>query len=641
MNDILYTVHVDGTDKKFKKGTTYQEIARTYQQEYQHDIVLVFVDGRLQELFKTLETDCELKFVTTADPLGYKSYRRSMSLMLVKAIYDVTEHKNIDKVRIHYSVSKGYYCTIEGNIDLTQEFLDRVESRMRAMVEMDLPIRKKSVHTDDAIAMFGQHGMHDKEELFRYRRVSKVNLYSINEFEDYYYGYMLYSTGYLKYFKLYLYDEGFVIQMPVMNEPEAVPPFEPQNHLFRVLQESTKWGDIQGIETVGDLNDKITKSDVNELVLVQEALQEEKKTGLIRMGEYKYWATALAQVYQIEQKDHGETMDSQLASIYIRNLIRNSISDDIYYEAFYNPLGECILFGMNEPEEMEKILLKLNDIAKESKRVMKIKAAIGVGKIKDELIKVKESFEEAKEALSYRKMSQDGDVIYMEDIDKSEQVILLFDEKAQDKLFTAVKFGKEEDIHAVIRKMKEYLIKADMSSNSYQAYSMSVINALLVFARQQDLEIEEVFDGIPNYLEIMQKYASADTFMEWLEEQCIRLNANQGRERENKAKGIIEEAKQKIQEEFGDPDIGLEKIAAEVGLTQTYFSSLFKKETGMSFVEYLTDTRMKEAMRLLKETSEKIYVVAQKVGYLESGYFSHVFKKKYGMSPIQCRRQGQ
>ena len=276
MNDILYTVHVDGTDKKFKKGTTYQEIARTYQQEYQHDIVLVFVDGRLQELFKTLETDCELKFVTTADPLGYKSYRRSMSLMLVKAIYDVEEHKNIDKVRIHYSVSKGYYCTIEGNIDLTQEFLDRVESRMRAMVEMDLPIRKKSVHTDDAIAMFGQHGMHDKERLFHYRRVSRVNIYSLNEFEDYYYGYMVPSAGYLKYFKLYLYDEGFVIQMPVMNEPEAVPPFEPQNHLFRVLQESTKWGDIQGIETVGDLNDKITKSDVNELVLVQEALQEEK-----------------------------------------------------------------------------------------------------------------------------------------------------------------------------------------------------------------------------------------------------------------------------------------------------------------------------------------------------------------------------
>ena len=82
MNEVLYTVRVDGTDRKIKKGTTYREIARAYQAEYPHDIVLVFVDGRLQELFKTLEKDCELRFVTTADPLGYKSYRRSMSLML-------------------------------------------------------------------------------------------------------------------------------------------------------------------------------------------------------------------------------------------------------------------------------------------------------------------------------------------------------------------------------------------------------------------------------------------------------------------------------------------------------------------------------------------------------------------------------
>lgn len=276
MNEVFYIVQVGDCDRKFREGTTYLDIAKEYQHEYEHDIVLVFVDGRLQELFKTLKKDCKLEFVTTADSLGYKAYRRSMSLMLVKAVYDVAEHKNIDKVRIHYSVSKGYYCTIEGNIELTQEFLDKVERRMRTMVEKNLPIQKKSVHTDDAIAMFGEHGMHDKERLFHYRRVSRVNIYSMNEFEDYYYGYMVPSAGYLKYFKLYLYDEGFVIQMPTQGEPEKVPPFEPQNQLFHVLQESTKWGDAQGIETVGDLNDKITRSDVNELVLVQEALQEEK-----------------------------------------------------------------------------------------------------------------------------------------------------------------------------------------------------------------------------------------------------------------------------------------------------------------------------------------------------------------------------
>lgn len=143
MNEVFYTVQVGDCDRKFREGTTYLDIAKEYQHEYEHDIVLVFVDGRLQELFKTLKKDCKLEFVTTADSLGYKAYRRSMSLMLVKAVYDVAEHKNIDKVRIHYSVSKGYYCTIEGNIELTQEFLDKVERRMRTMVEKNLPIQKK------------------------------------------------------------------------------------------------------------------------------------------------------------------------------------------------------------------------------------------------------------------------------------------------------------------------------------------------------------------------------------------------------------------------------------------------------------------------------------------------------------------
>ena len=194
----------------------------------------------------------------------------------MKAIYDVAPREAIGKVRIHYSVSKGYYCTIEGDVTPDQAFLERVEARMRQMVEEDLPIRKRSVHTDEAIQMFHKHGMYDKERLFEYRRVSKVNIYSLNEFEDYYYGYMVPSAGYLKYFKLYPYDEGFVLQMPEMSEPEVVPPFEPQNKLFQVLKESTRWGDMQGIETVGALNDKITGGDATELVLVQEALQEKR-----------------------------------------------------------------------------------------------------------------------------------------------------------------------------------------------------------------------------------------------------------------------------------------------------------------------------------------------------------------------------
>ena len=276
MEKNTYCVTVGEEKRSYEEGTSYQVIARDFQKDYPHDIVLAFVDGRLQELHKTLQADCAVEFETTGGSAGHKTYKRSMSLLLVKAIYDVAPREAIGKVRIHYSVSKGYYCTIEGDVTPDQAFLERVEARMRQMVEEDLPIRKRSVHTDEAIQMFHKHGMYDKERLFEYRRVSKVNIYSLNEFEDYYYGYMVPSAGYLKYFKLYPYDEGFVLQMPEISEPEAVPPFEPQNKLFQVLKESTRWGDMQGIETVGALNDKITGGDATELVLVQEALQEKR-----------------------------------------------------------------------------------------------------------------------------------------------------------------------------------------------------------------------------------------------------------------------------------------------------------------------------------------------------------------------------
>ena len=336
----MYQVKIHDEIRQYEAGTTYLEIAKEYQKEYSHDIVLVTVDGKLQELHKKVNRDCTLNFETTACDSGHKTYKRSMSLLLVKAINDVAEHENVDKVRIHYSVSKGYYCTIEGNVVLDQQFLDQVEARMHQMVEADLPINKKSVNTDDAIATFARYGMHDKEKLFAYRRVSKVNIYSINEFEDYYYGYMVPSTGYLKYFKLYLYDDGFVLQMPEQKEPEIVPPFEPQNKLFHVLKESTSWGDMQGIETVGALNDRITKGDVRETVLVQEALQEKKiaeiAATIAARPELKFILIA-------GPSSSGKTTFSHRLSVQLRacGLVPHPIAVDNYFvEREENPVDE-------------------------------------------------------------------------------------------------------------------------------------------------------------------------------------------------------------------------------------------------------------------------------------------------------------
>ncbi|MGN0423038.1 MAG: nucleoside kinase [Lachnospiraceae bacterium] len=356
MEKEMYNVQIGDEIRQYESGTTYRQIAEEWQEQYENDIVLVFVNGRLQELFKTLKEDCIIRFETTGDPIGHKTYKRSMSLMLVKAIYDVAEVDTIQKVRIHYSVSKGYYCTIEGNVNLNQEFLARVEARMQEMVSVDMPINKRTIHTLEAIALFGQHGMYDKERLFRYRRVSKVNIYSMNEFEDYYYGYMVPSAGYLKYFKLFLYDEGFVIQMPEQSAPKVVPPFEPQNKLFQVLKESTKWGDMQGIETVGALNDKITKSDVHETVLVQEALQEKKiaeiAAQIAKRPELKFILIA-------GPSSSGKTTFSHRLSVQLRanGLVPHPIAVDNYFvEREENPRDET---GAYDYECLEAVDIKL------------------------------------------------------------------------------------------------------------------------------------------------------------------------------------------------------------------------------------------------------------------------------------------
>lgn len=271
-----YQVQVNETVRTYDEGTSFETIAKDFQDQYENQIVLGCENNKLFELKKILQKDCELKFITTGDSIGNKTYKRSMCLMLVKAIHDICGHDDSCKVRIDFSVDKGYYCTVTGNVDVNEAFLESVKKRMLEMVEEKMPIEKRSVHTDEAIALFKKHGMHDKERLFEYRRVSKVNIYRMNEFEDYYYGYMVPDASYLAYFELYLYGEGFVIQMPESENPTVVPSFRPRHKLFQVLNESSKWGDMLGIQTVADLNEAITKGNLQEMILVQEALQEKK-----------------------------------------------------------------------------------------------------------------------------------------------------------------------------------------------------------------------------------------------------------------------------------------------------------------------------------------------------------------------------
>ena len=277
MNQEMVKVTIDGKEHEYAIGTTYREIVDEYQEEVaEAPVILVMADGKLRELQKKLKGDCTLEFVTTKDHIGFETYKRTVCLVLLRAIYDVAGKENIEKVMIHYSVGNGYYFTMAGKAVLDQHFLDNVKTRMQDLADMCTPIGKRSVNTDDAVSLFHHHRMYDKEKLFRFRRVSKVNIYNIGYYEDYFYGYMADHAGYVKYFDLKLYDEGFVLELPTRKNPSVILPFRPEGKIFQVQKESQEWAEKMDISYVGDLNDHITKEGISNILLVQEALQEAK-----------------------------------------------------------------------------------------------------------------------------------------------------------------------------------------------------------------------------------------------------------------------------------------------------------------------------------------------------------------------------
>lgn len=251
------------------------EVAEEYQYQYEDDILLVRVNGKLQELHKHVK-DCELTFITARDKPGMTTYQRSACLIMLKAFYAVAGAENIEKIVIDFSLGKGFFVEARGSFVLDNDLLIKVKDKMAEYVAQQIPIMKRSVSTDDAVELFHRHRMFDKERLFHYRRVSRVNIYSIDGFEDYYYGYMVQNTGYIKHFDLIPYHYGFVMVMPDRKTPDVLHRFTPSDKLFATLSESTEWGRRMDLETVGALNDRIAKGDMSHLILIQEALQEKK-----------------------------------------------------------------------------------------------------------------------------------------------------------------------------------------------------------------------------------------------------------------------------------------------------------------------------------------------------------------------------
>ncbi len=273
---VMYQVTVGDQTYTYPAHTPYAEIARRVQPQYPDEILLVNRDGKLRELHRTLERNCRLSMVTARDKPGIQSYERSAVFLLLKAFQDTVGRENIERILVDFSASSALFLRAWGKFTLDAELLGRVEARMRALSEARTPLKKRSLSTDDAIDLFHQCHMEDKAKLFRFRIDSRVNVYTLDDFTDYFYGYMVPDAGYLRVFALEPYEDGFLLRLPTQKDPSALGEFRPSIKVFQALHEDTAQARDLGIANVGDLNALISSGDVTELILSQEAMMEKR-----------------------------------------------------------------------------------------------------------------------------------------------------------------------------------------------------------------------------------------------------------------------------------------------------------------------------------------------------------------------------
>lgn len=312
----MVTVTIEGIAKTYQKGTTYETIAREYQERYNGMIALVLENGKIRELIKPANKDCALSFLTLKDTIGHKAYVRTALMTLIKAAQDVLGAQKVQKIKVEFVIGQGYYLDTRMEEKLTDEMVKQIGRRMRELVEADLPITKKSYPIDEARAIFAGQNMEDKEKLFRYRRSSFVNVYCLDGYYDYYYGFMLPSTGYLKCFDVMLYENGILLLLPGTDHPDKINYFEPKEKLFHTLKTSSQWGEKMGIDSVGDLNDTICQGTIGDMILVQEALQERRigeiAEEIVKRGNVKFVLIA-------GPSSSGKTTFSHRLSIQLRS----------------------------------------------------------------------------------------------------------------------------------------------------------------------------------------------------------------------------------------------------------------------------------------------------------------------------------
>ena len=255
------------------RGGTLEDYLSILQDRDLPPIMGATVNGKLTELSFPVTMDAEVHPITMGAADGMRFYRRSLTFLLERAFHDI--HPDAILTIDHSVTSGGYFCQVFRRSPLNAEELDELEKRMRQLVKEDIKFERLQVSLKEGIEYFDQRGYKDKVRLLAHRKKDYLTLYKLGDLMDYHHGYMVPSTGYLKWFDLVMVDDGFIVRFPRRKDPTVLNPVPKYYTLMNVFQRYGGWLHRLGIDSVGALNDSIKGDQIRKLILVSEALHEQ------------------------------------------------------------------------------------------------------------------------------------------------------------------------------------------------------------------------------------------------------------------------------------------------------------------------------------------------------------------------------
>lgn len=267
----------DGRTFEGALGTPVEEFLRVAYPAPPLLIVAALVDGTLRELTYALQRDCTLEPLDLSTSDGERIYRRTLTFLLV-----VAAHRMFPEAELfvdHSLPFGGYFCELRNRPPLTREELDALSQEMQRLIEANLPILREELPLEEAVEIFRQHGALDKAALFQGRNSGQkplLRMYNLDGYRDYFHGYMVPSTGYLRYFNLIRWGDGFVLQFPRRQQPTRLQPPMPSPQLLTVFREYGEWLRRLDFENLSDLNAAVDAGRLREVILISEALHEHR-----------------------------------------------------------------------------------------------------------------------------------------------------------------------------------------------------------------------------------------------------------------------------------------------------------------------------------------------------------------------------